>query len=304
MSHAAILICLLLAMWLPIPTSAETVVLVAQEEKSSQAVKAIIQGIKSSISPVTIAAIEGIADIDETVLRSKYPVIIIGSKLIGQTHLLPPHVRAIGGGFYKLEDNSTKIPAISLYPSIETVSSEVKKTGFKLSRLITVTPSPVLGRKLEAYKAGLHSTNVELEVTTISGERATARAWFETLRDINPATDALIITDDKFLESSGAYKEIIEAAWKRDILVVSVLPNYARRGVALGFIPDLFAYGALLAETAHSSQLMTGLNAREQPADVGTDIHIRVFNQRTIEHIGYALPSDIDNLTRDDLVIR
>ena len=123
------------------------------------------------------------------------------------------------------------------------------------------------------------------------------------LRDLNPAEDALLISDAAFLESSGSYRKILETAWKNDVLVVSALPRFSTRGVSLGFVPDLLAYGEQLYSLINDAP-ESSFFSNESSRNVNVDVLVRVFNQRTLEHIGYTLPDDLDELNRDDVVIR
>ena len=140
---------------------------------------------------------------------------------------------------------------------------------------------------------------LELVVLNAQGLRSIARAWFDVLQDINPISDAIWIADATLLEDSGSYKYIVETAWKRELMVVSHLPRYARRGIAIGFIPDLRLYGEKLLFLANDPTAITSRRGW-----LSTDVVQRVLNQRTLEHIGMHLPTDIDQLGKDDLVLK
>lgn len=281
--------------------SAATLVFITSEEQDSKAIQSIVRGIEGSALNTRILAVNDLNASISNVDLSNDRLIVLGARLVAQSVQLPKDLLAIGGGFYEPLGRDITIPVLPLDPAIGTIATEIIKTGFTLSRLVTVTTDVRLKTFLDSSVDELNSAGVELDVRLSDTERGIARAWFEVLRDIDPKTDALLISDATFLDSSGTYKILLETAWRHNILVVSTLPQYARRGVSIGFIPDLVDYGALLVDTVE--RLETSSEVLSKSVGLSTRVLIRVINQRTLEYIGYTLPTDIDQLNHEDLLI-
>lgn len=279
-----------------------TIVLVAPADVDSPAIKAIFQGIATRDKQSTLLAVDNVNEIISERIPSGDSIIVLGQSLIEQIDSVETTSRIIGGAFYGAANNPAGIPTLSLEPSLETVVSEIRKTGFELARLRTVVAAPATLFTDEAYTQDAAKFGVVLSSTIVAGEQNFARAWFALLQDIDSSEEAVVITDDKYLESSGAYQHILETAWKNDVLVVSTLPHYSRRGVSIGFIPDLSLYGqSLYDRLTDSGAVQRTTRSQTHWADAG--LLNRVFNQRTLVHIGFRLPGDLDRLNGIDLVI-
>lgn len=279
-----------------------TIVLVAPADIDSPAIKAIFQGIVSRDKQSTLLATDNVNEALSERVSMEDSIIVLGQSLIEKITSAEKTAHIIGGAFYGVASNPAGIPILSLEPSLGTVVSEIRKTGFELARLRTVVATSDTIFTNEHFAQHADELNVVLSPTVVTGEQNFARAWFALLQEIDTSAEAIVITDDKYLESSGAYRNIIETAWKKDILVVSTLPNYSRRGVSIGYIPDLSLYGQRLYDRvadSHSDQSATGSLTLWADATLLN----RVFNQRTLEHIGYRLPDDLDQLNGIDLVI-
>jgi len=280
-----------------------TVVLVAAKEINYPAIEAIFKGISSRDEQSTLLAADNVNEIIERHTTLGDSIIVLGQSLIEQ--ITPDDIapRIIGGAFYGSGKNPAGIPTLSLEPSLETVVSEIRKTGLALTSLRSVVSESNNIFHNDLYKRDAAKFGVELSPTVVSGERDIARAWFALLQDIDPASEAILIADEKYMDSSGAYKHVIETAWKRDILVVTTLPQYSRRGVSIGFIPDLPLYGQNLYDLLTSPEYGKS-DAGTRELWTNTSMLNRVFNRRTLEHIGLSLPGDLDRLDRIDLVIK
>jgi len=279
-----------------------TIVLVAPADIDSPAIKAIFQGIATRDEQSTLLAVDNVNETISEHIPLGYSVIVLGQSLIEQIATPTPASRIIGGAFYGVANNPAGILTLSLEPSLETVVSDIRKTEFELVRLRTVVATPTTIFTNEAYTQNAVGLDVVLSPTVVAGEQNFARAWFTLLQDIDSSEEAIVIINDKYLESSGAYRHILEAAWKKDILVVSTLPHYSRRGVSIGYIPDLTLYGQRLYDRLTDSNA-DPLTTRPQTLWADSSLLNRVFNQRTLAHIGFSLPSDLDRLNGIDLVI-
>jgi hypothetical protein len=278
------------------------VVLVSPSDISSPAIRTIFQGIASRDEQSELLATDNINEtLSERIPRGD-SIIVLGQLLIDEVAAVDRAARIIGGAFYGVASNPADIPTLSLEPSLDTIVSDIRKTGFTLTRLRTVVATNNTIFTNAPYTKASDDLNVVLSPVVAKNEQEFARNWFSLLQEIDSSNEAIVIIDEKYLDSSGAYRNIIETAWRKDILVVSTLPNYSRRGVSIGYVPDLFLYGARLYDQ------LTDPDSTQSATDahtLWTDATLlnRVFNQRTLMHIGYRLPNDLDRLNGIDLVI-
>lgn len=223
----------------------------------------------------------------------------MGKDLLSQPSLTEIDLPVIGGAFTGNLNSELPITTVALEIEPSVLFREIEKTGFPLKAVWTVTSPEHNVDLIEAARAEAEDQGLTLNVLRAQGRRSIARAWFDVLQDIDPASEAIWISDSTLLEESGSYKYIVETAWKNDVMVASHLPRYARRGIAIGFVPDLALYGKKLASLATDPTSITSKRAW-----ISTDVAQRVLNQRTLEHIGMRLPADIDQLGKDDLVLK
>ena len=226
-------------------------------------------------------------------------VIVLGRELLDRDDIVAGDVPVLLGGFTGAPGNTQDLPYISLNVDPAYVVEQIAKTGPPITQIRSVLPPG-------AIPAAEFSALVSLEkvatkaIAFANGERATARAWFDVLEGADGAGDVLWILNDRHLDQSGTYRYLTETAWRRDLLVISTIPSYARRGVAVGFIPDLAAYGALLARSVE--RMIDDPGYLPDPL-LGPETVQRVFNRRTLEHVGRRLPADLDRTGRVDIVI-
>jgi len=283
--------------------NSSTVVLVSPSDFESSSVNAIFQGITSRDRKAVLVSVDNINEEIASRNSSDDSIIILGKSLIESLSPLGTSSRIVGGAFYGTPKNSANISLFSLEPSFDTLVSEIRKTGFPLKRLRTVVATNRSVNTSKQFTRSAENYGVELTPEVVTGEQDYARAWFELLRDIDSDQDAVLVNDVKYLESSGVYRQIIEAAWKNNILVVSALPVYSRRGVSIGFIPDLVSYGQRLYDHL-TLQNYEQLTEGDRIIWADTTLLFRVLNQRSLSHIGLKLPTDLDLQNGIDLVIK
>ncbi|MGJ8530084.1 hypothetical protein [Maritalea sp.] len=282
---------------------ADTFIITTPEYADSAAIAAIEAGImEEDPGAKLILSSEIPAHLAEADAGSN-SVIILGEEMIGKISEMSRSLQAVAGGFYGAIDARPQVPTLSLDPAISVIVREIQKTGFSLKRLATVTTSRAATDQIRSRFADAKFENIGLDVIEAVDERSTARAWFDLLKKLNPVSDAVLIMDDGFLESSGSFRHLIESSWARNILVVSVIPKYARRGVSIGFVPDLRSYGRQLYAMAEVAQKTVPLSGNDMQF-VDLRVLKRVFNERTINHINIRMPGDLDRLKHTDLVLR
>ena len=279
---------------------AAVLVLVDEGEGRSVAFASILDGIRDASADAEIRLIgpDGLPPA-LAAADARDGVIVLGRALLERPLETDPDAPVLLGGFSGTVDALPTRPRVSLNIDPAYALAQIEKTGPAITRLSTVLPPRALTRPDIVRLAALPGVPTK-RLSVASGERAVARAWFDTIATVEGPEEALWVVDDDELDGSGTYRYLVERAWREDRLVVSIVPRYASRGVAIGFIPDLPAYGRLLVRSVR--------RLAEDPGHVpepllGAGTVRRVFNRRTLEHIGRRLPDDLDREGRDDVVI-
>ena len=279
--------------------SDQTAILVSEKDLESAVIENIISSIDDALNDAVILSFS-----DDEVVLPPLPsevdsLIILGREALKRSRKATFSVPAIGGGFVGPRPPDLAIPTLSLELDPHTLFDELTKTAAWVERVWSVVTESTHPALIERTKEAAKSRNVELRLLQSNGERQSARAWHSILQNANTETDAIWIMDDNHLDASGAYRFLIERSWEQDLLLITSLPSYARRGAALGFIPDLKAYGHALVGR------ITAPNSVSDQKNGWLDIrHVaRVFNTRSLKHIGVELPADLDQLSREDILV-
>lgn len=280
--------------------SAATLVLVARSDQNSPATVAIIDGIRGSDIPSDVRSVDpSMLERTMATIDDQYDaIIVLGRALIAERTMPTADIPVLHGAYHGPLTSQPGMKGISLNVDPLYALAQAEKTGRPIERIWTVA-SPALSTSLEITRL-LASDNAKTDLAVVGGEQETARAWFDALQAIETPSDALYIVDDTDLDSSGTYRFLIEQAWKKDVLVISSVPSLASRGVSIGFIPDLGAYGRLLLRSVR--QMSVDRDYTPDPLLDGNTMQ-RVFNERTLSHIGRRLPSDLDDFARGDIII-
>ena len=269
-------------------------------------------------SPIGIGVLEGIErtlgadavlrrDAEDGVrvrgaLERATAAIVLGRTAIESSDTLALPAARAGGAFVGSPPKTTSLPLVSLEIAPATLFAELDKVAPEVVRVRTVATGAVDADYLERAARAARARGIALEIVHADGIRAIARAWRELLAASEATRDAVWLLDDTGLAQGGGYRFVLEKTWQRNLLLVTTLPAYVRRGVALGFVPDLPAYGELLVRVARE-------RGRNLPGPTRTRYLrlaslYRVLNERTLRHVGARLPADLDRIGRDDLVIR
>lgn len=276
------------------PAFADTAIVIGEADRSSRTVGAIIREIQELDAG---AKVIDSSSTPET-LQPFTDFIVLGRSAYEAPLVLPSNASAVGGAFLGIPENPNGIDAISFDIAPQLLTDEILKLNSKLIRVHTVSTGSIDEQYLQIMSAALASQNIDLIVKESTGIKSTARAWFDIALDVDPQKDAIWISDAGNLDESGAFRYLLEEAWKKNIFVFTTVPRLANRGVSLGFLPDIRRY----------SELLVNYRASEEEAASGfiddPKTIRRVFNRRTLIHIGLSLPRDLDQDGRQDMVIK
>lgn len=281
--------------------SAKTLVVLTETDSEAAVFRSILSGITDASSEIDIRIVEpsGLAQLISSSPKQYQSVIVLGRELAETPFDEPSEVPVLLGGYSGALNVAESARRMSLNIDPTYLVQQIKKTKGTVVKLRT-TLSPQISTTPEAAKL-TESEKIEVEISIAQSERDAAKRWFNVVTKAIPKNDVILIMDDQYLDSSGTYRFLIETAWKRRVLVASSIPNYARRGVSIGFIPVLPAYGGSLVEAAkRMAQDDTFIPNRL----LGGDVLQRVFNKRTLENAGGRLPADLDRGAFTDIVIK
>lgn len=279
--------------------NADTLILLSTNNASSNSISKIVEQIQA-YDPQTDILYTDSLDIDIPSIELQYQsLIILGDDLAVQSFPSPLSMPYVVGGFTGNIDLDPAVNSLSLEVRPSVLYEEMQKVGFPLKRIWTVITPNHNPDLIEAAVLDAAALGVELQTIASSDKQTTARSWFDLLEAIDPATEAVWISDSSYLEDTGSYKYLLETSWKRSITIVSHFPRYARGAVAIGFLPDLTLYARRLVSLLSELGSESGVRSY-----ITTNVAQRVLNKRTLEHLGLRLPDDLDTLAKDDIVIR
>lgn len=283
--------------------AADALVLVGADTRGSAVVAEVIEGIERAVGAAEIVALAAeVADGRRAYAYADTAIVLGREAIVASAALELPAARA-GGAFVGAAPEATApMPLLSLEVAPATLFAELGKIAPRITRVRTVVTDATDDAYLVRAARAARAQGIALEVSRADGTREIARAWRELLAASDGASDAVWLLDDAELGERGGYRFLVERAWQRDLLLVTTLPAYARRGVALGFVPDLVAYGEALVEAAREHADAPVSRARARYLEL--ENLYRVLNERTLRHVGARLPRDLDRGGRDDLVIR
>ena len=284
-----------------LPSARATILVLTPAGEPSEVLESILVGVRDAADDVDVRAIgpDELRNTLDSVSRDHDAAIVLGRTLLEGSDTIAGDLPVLLGGFTGAPGDTRGLPYVSLNIDPAYAVEQIEKTGAPITQLRSVLPPDAIAAPEVSALVTLERVATKA-IAFASGERAIARAWFDVLESADGAGDVLWILDDQHLDQSGTYRYLTESAWRQDLLVVSTIPSYARRGVAVGFIPDLAAYGALLARS--TERMIDDPGFVPDPL-LGSETVQRVFNRRVLEHVGRRLPVDLDRTGRVDIVI-
>ena len=125
-----------------------------------------------------------------------------------------------------------------------------------------------------------------------------AKAYQSIVKKMDKREDAIWLLYDKTIFNSGVVLPmILEASWRRDLIVFSSRLADVSKGVLFGSFPDNYAMGERLGEMFN--QLMDG--KYEGGNNIPLENLKRAINVRTAKHMGLKIPKSV--LQEFDLIL-
>ncbi|MBL4780675.1 MAG: hypothetical protein JKX92_00405 [Porticoccaceae bacterium] len=189
-----------------------------------------------------------------------------------------------------ITNTETPVIGVSMTPDPEVLLSNLLTIAPFIKRVFVVANT---GRhqqlaRAEAFLARQNKTLQSEEVTSVQ------QAADKYLKIINQASpfDAIWLMRGTHLNDPSILMLVMEAAWKKKIVVFSSNPTHVKRGVLFSVYPDNFRMGGALGEIARQHEnLLTTPSTRLSPLK---NVHL-IVNERTSKHLG-IMPNDIGGL--------
>ena len=182
------------------------------------------------------------------------------------------------------------VPGVSMTPDPEIILSHLLTIAPFVSRVYVVADT---GRNAQIERA---NTYLKQHGKVLQTEKATSiqQAADKYLKIINTASasDAIWLMRGASLSDPSILMLVLEAAWKKNIVVFSSNPSHVKRGALFSVYPDNEKMGGALAEIAQrQNQPETIRNTGLAPL---RNLHL-VVNKRTSKHLGIN-PNNISGL--------
>jgi ABC-type uncharacterized transport system substrate-binding protein len=172
--------------------------------------------------------------------------------------------------------------AVSLTPDPRTFLEALKQLAPKVTRVLVAYNPDRAGLYIDAARAAGTALKISLVTLPAHDLREASAHYYGILKYANPQTDALwLLEGEGLVDLDGTLPSMIETAWADRFLIVSNVPEYARRGVLLAAYPDPKALGRQLA----SLTLDATAGKRTERLQYGSDL-VMVLNVRVASHLG------------------
>lgn len=215
-------------------------------------------------------------------------VMTLGKRSLKKVRQLAPPIPIVAGAITKTEE---AVSGVSMSLDAEVILSHLLEMAPSVKRVYAVSDlqSQV---QLEGAEAYLSERGKVLQIERVGSVQETADKYLKIIHQAS-AEDAIWLMRGTSLNDPSILMLVLEAAWKKKIIVFSSNPSHVKRGALFSLYPDNEKMGRALAKIAqqHEQELIP-LNAGLTPL---RSVHL-IVNKRTSKHLG-IMPNDISGLT-------
>ena len=205
-------------------------------------------------------------------------------------------ILALGQRSYKLiKKLSTNLPVtvgalvvspnghngISLAGDPEKFFQHLKDLAPDVKRVFIVYSEKNTGWLIDIAKKSAQRRNIDLVAYKAEDIKQGIKYYDEILNQAQSDKDAIWIPLDRIVPDKTILPKILQAAWKRNIVIFSNNPLHTKKGTLFALFPDHKLMGTNLAQLA-VEQLQSKAKPRVIPA---TNLKLAV-NRRTASHLG------------------
>ena len=217
-------------------------------------------------------------------------MVTLGKLSLEKVRLLEPSMPIVAGAITR-----TKKPVlgISMTPDSEIILSNLLTIAPFVKRVYVVTNSENSERRTQLQRAETYMSE-QGKIFLIEEATSIQQAADKYLKIINQASsnDAIWLIRSAKLNDPSLLMLVLEAAWKKKIVVFSSNPTHVKRGALFSVYPNNEKMGVALAEMARKQEQL--LNAHDFDLSPLRDLHI-IMNERTSKHLGIT-PNNISGL--------
>ncbi|HHL32294.1 MAG TPA: ABC transporter substrate-binding protein, partial [Oceanospirillales bacterium] len=175
---------------------------------------------------------------------------------------------------------------ISLVASPVQFFAHLRNIAPSVKRVFTVYNEKNSGWLIRIAEEEALKSNIELQALEASNIRQAARHFKTILSIANTATDAVWLLLDKVVPDQSILPLVLDAAWKKNLVLFSNNPADTKRGALFSLFPDYEKMGYSLAE--FSKQQINSNTPLVLPL---SSLKVSV-NERTASHLGLNYSSN------------
>jgi len=214
-------------------------------------------------------------------------LLTLGRHSLEKVRLLDSPIPIVAGAITR-----TKKPVlgVSMIPDSTIILENLLTIAPSVKRVYVVANSE-RHAQLQRAQTYLTAQGRSLVVEEVSSIQQAADKYLKIIHQAS-ASDAIWLMRSAKLNDPSILMLVLEAAWKKNIVVFSSNPTHVKRGALFSVYPDNEKMGATLAEIAKQhAQLLSTPNTGLVPL---RSLHV-IINKRTSKHLG-IMPNSISGL--------
>ncbi|OUS14042.1 hypothetical protein A9Q89_00785 [Gammaproteobacteria bacterium 53_120_T64] len=214
-------------------------------------------------------------------------IMTLGKLSLKKARQLDLKVPIVAGAITNTE---TPVIGVSMTPDPEIILSNLLTIAPFIKRVFVVANTD-RQQQIDRAKSFLARRGKTLQSEEVSSVQQAADKYLAIINLASPS-DAIWLMRGAHLNDPSILMLVMEAAWKKKIVVFSSNPTHVKRGVLFSVYPDNFRMGGALGELArHHEKLPSIPRTRLLPLK---NVHL-IVNERTSKHLG-IMPNDIGGL--------
>jgi putative ABC transport system substrate-binding protein len=210
-------------------------------------------------------------------------VIALGQSSYAISQQFSNQLPVIHGGMLMTPNGQS---GISLAGSPAQFFSHLRHIAPPVKRVFTVYSEENSGWLIKLAQQEAKKYNIELTALPAKDIRDAVYRFREILDQVNGPTDAIWLLLDKLLPDQTILPMVLEAAWKRNVVLFSNNPSHTRRGALFALFPDHYKMGYSLADLS-----LHQLKSKQPTLLPLSSLKVSV-NERTASHLGLRYSSD------------
>ena len=225
----------------------------------------------------------------EQIKRYKPDVVMtLGKRSLKKMRQLTSPIPIVAGAITKTEE---AVSGVSMSLDAEVLLSHLLEMAPFVKRVYVVSDLQRQAQ-LEGAEAYLSERGKVLKIEEVESIQEAADRYLKIIHQAS-AEDAIWLTRGASLNDPSILMLVLEAAWKKKIVVFSSNPSHVKRGALFSLYPDNEKMGRALARIAQQQEL------EPIPDNAGLtplrSVHL-IVNKRTSKHLG-IMPNNISGLT-------